>query len=443
MVKVLRPEAGPPVHVNERIPIPAGTPALPPEQVAREKIPMPQHLLVGRELGQGAMGHVHPAADRNLLRRVALKRLDKDYAVDALYRGGFIAEAQVNGQLEHPNIVPVYELSIDHNGIPYFTMQLVQGISFEEWLAARPLGSTDRIEGGIEILIKICDALSYAHHRGVIHRDLKPANIMVGEFGQVYLMDWGLSKLTRNPPASGSKAMMNQEGPVGTPDFMAPEQARGDPNEMDERSDVFGLGALVWEVLAGMGPYGMHDDAMVVVTRAGNGMVMNIDEACAPYAISRHIRSVARRATEADPAKRYQTVAELKRDLRAFISGGLHLPRRSFSAGQVIVREGDRGDDAFMIIAGRCRAFRTVGGREETLAVMEPGEAFGEMALLLGEPRAATVVAVDAVTVLVLDKSTMDEGLGLSGWTGALVRALANRFADLEKLVRSSGLRRS
>ena len=96
-----------------------------------------------------------------------------------------------------------------------------------------------------------------------------------------------------------------------------------------------------------------------------------------------------------------------------------------------------------MIVAGKCRAFRTVDGLEETLSVMEPGEAFGEMALILFEPRAASVVAVDQVTVLVLDQATMNEGLGLSGWTGALVRALAQRFADLEQMVRTSGIRRT
>lgn len=95
-----------------------------------------------------------------------------------------------------------------------------------------------------------------------------------------------------------------------------------------------------------------------------------------------------------------------------------------------------------MIVNGRCRAFRTVDGREETLAVMNPGDVFGEMALLLDEPRAASVEAMDRVTVLVLDKSTMTEGLGIDGWTGALVRALAGRFRDLEHQVRSSGMRR-
>ncbi len=432
-----------PVRVIESIPVNVGgTGPLSPEKIAAEKIPTPAHLRVGKELAAGGMGHVHPAVDRNLLRQVALKRLDKDFATNAFYRDAFIAEGQINGQLQHPNIVPVHELAIDPSGIPYFTMKLVQGSSYETWLNQHPTGSIERIEGGIEILIKVCDAVAYAHHRGVIHRDLKPANIMVGDFGQVYLMDWGLARLLRTQPASGDRAMMNAKGAVGTPDFMSPEQARGDPREMDERSDVFGIGALLFEVLSGAGPYGMDEDGNILLERAKQGKVLPIDQACGRFGVSRRIRAIAERATQPDPDQRYQTVTELQKEMRAFLNGGLHLPRKAFAPGDIIVREGEKGDAAYMIVAGRCRAYRTVNGQEETLSVMEPGEAFGEMALLLFEPRAASVVAVDAVTVLVLDQATMTEGLGLSGWTGALVRALAQRFADLEQMVRSSGIRR-
>jgi eukaryotic-like serine/threonine-protein kinase len=429
-----------PVRVIESIPVSAAS-DLPPAVVASEKIPTPPHLVIYRELARGGMGHVHPAADCNLLRHVALKRLDKDYASKPFYRDSFIAEAQMTGQLEHPNIVPVHELALDANGVPYFTMKLVQGSPFSDWLARRPPGTIDRLEGGIEILLKVCDALAYAHHRGVVHRDLKPANIMVGDFGQVYLMDWGLAKLIRSEPASGAGALMNAKGPVGTPDFMAPEQARGNPKDVDARSDIFGLGALLFEILTGNGPYGKEVDHRKTLERAAAGKVISIDDACEPFGIARRIRAVAERATQADPAERYQTVTEMQEAMRAFLHGGMHLPRKAFAPGEVIVREGEKGDCAYMIVTGRCRAYRTVDGTDETLSVMEPGDAFGEMALILYEPRAATVVAVDDVTVLVLDQATMNEGLGLSGWTGALVRALAQRFNDLEQMVRSSGIR--
>src|SRR5258708_30595685 len=187
----------------------------------------------------------------------------------------------MTGQLEHPSIVPVHELAIGQGGIPYFTMKLVQGVGLDVWLRDpfRPPGSTDRLEEGLEIFLKVCDAVGYAHHRGVIHRDLKPDNIMVAGFGQVYLMDWGLARLTKNRPASGSRSQMEAPGPVGTPDYMAPEQARGNPADMDERSDIFGLGAVLYEIVCGKTPYGNLKDPEAILERARANKVIPIDQA--------------------------------------------------------------------------------------------------------------------------------------------------------------------
>src|ERR1700685_1007608 len=182
-------DSTPPVCVIESIPV-GGAHEVSPALVASEGIPTPANLRIFPELARGGMGRIHPATDRNLLRHVALKRLDPSLATQPFYRDGFIAEAQITGQLEHPNIVPVHELAMDEKGVPYFTMKLVQGIPFNRWLSdpSRPLGSTERLEEGLEIFTKICDAVAYAHHRGVIHRDLKPENIMVAGFGQIYVM---------------------------------------------------------------------------------------------------------------------------------------------------------------------------------------------------------------------------------------------------------------
>lgn len=433
-----------PVYVIESIPV-GGDHQVSPEEVRAEGIPTPPHLRIFPELGRGGMGRIHPATDRNLLRHVALKRLDKELAAEPFYRDGFVAEAQMTGQLEHPNIVPVHELAIDERGIPYFTMKLIQGLSFDKWLRdrSRALGSTERLEEGLEIFLKVCDAVAYAHHRGVIHRDIKPDNIMVAGFGQVYLMDWGLARLSRTRPASGANSQMEAPGPTGTPGYMAPEQARGNPIEMDERSDVFGLGAVLYEIVSGRVPYGDYRDPEASLERARNNQVIPIDQVAGNLGISKRLRSIVDRATAPQKADRYPSVVELQRDVHDFLRGGLHLPRKLFMPGDTIIREGDRGDAAYMIVSGRCRAYRTIGDQQETLVVMEGGDVFGEMALLLDEPRAATVEAMDKVTVLVLDKATMTEGLGIDGWTGALVRALAQRFRDLEQQFRNSGMRRS
>lgn len=437
-------EAADPVYVIETIPV-GGDHGVTPGEIEREAIPVPPHLRLFREIGRGGMGRIHPATDRNLLRHVALKRLDRELAKVPMYKDGFIAEAQMTGQLEHPNIVPVHELAVSEDGVPYFTMKLVQGVNFDDWLRDpfRSPGSTARLEDGLEIFLKVCDAVAYAHHRGVIHRDLKPENVMVADFGQTYLMDWGLARLTRTKPASGSRAQMEAPGPVGTPTHMAPEQARGNPHEMDERSDVFGLGAILYEIVSGKQPYGDARDVDTVLKRAEEGRVVPIDVACMGIGLSKRIRTIVDKAVAPKPEDRYQSVVELQADVRNFLRGGLHLPRRVFPPGSVIIREGDVGDAAYMIVSGRCKISRRVGSEHEVLGTMNAGDVFGEMALLLSEPRAATIEAEDNVTVLVLDQRTLSAGLGADGWTGALVRALAQRFRDLEHKVRDAGVRRS
>jgi eukaryotic-like serine/threonine-protein kinase len=432
-----------PVYVIEAIPVP-GEHSVSAQAVEQQAIPTPPHLRIGKELGRGAMGHVHPALDRNLLRHVAMKRLDRAHTVHEMYVEGFIAEAQMTGQLEHPNIVPVHELAVAPNGVPYFTMKLVQGGSLQDWLRDpwRQPGSEERMEQGLEVFLKVCDAVAYANHRGVIHRDLKPENIMVGDYGQVYVMDWGLAKLTKTRPASGKYAQMEAEGAVGTPMYMAPEQARGIPSEMDERTDVFGCGALLYEIVSGSHPYGNVRDVERMLAMAKAGDVVPIAEAAKGLHVPPPLLDIVTKSLQRDKDARYQTVLELQHDVRSFLRGGLHLPAESHAAGALIIREGDSGDRAYMIQSGSCRAFRTVDGEQETLATMRVGDAFGEMALLLDEPRAASVEALEPTTVLVLDKKTLNEGIGGGGWTAAMVRAMAQRFHDLEQQVRESGLRR-
>ena len=186
-------------------------------------------------IGHGGRSQVHMIYDRILLRRSAMKVLAPRLQPSGEDRQRFIEEAQINGQLDHPNIAPIHELSVSNDGSLYFTMKLVDGHTLEELLRARngQVRRFDWVAPFLEILVKVCDAVAFAHSRGVIHRDLKPGNIMVGSFGQVYLMDWGMARLVdgrhdvaiRRDP---QRPALDHEGEVlGTPAYMSPEQAAG------------------------------------------------------------------------------------------------------------------------------------------------------------------------------------------------------------------------
>jgi serine/threonine-protein kinase len=231
------------------------------------------------EIGRGGVGVVLKGHDEGLGRNVAIKVLREDRVRDPALLMRFIEEAQIGGQLEHPGITPVYDLGLSADDRPYFSMRLVKGRTLALLLSERrsPLEGRPRF---LSIFSQVCQTMAYAHSRGVIHRDLKPSNVMVGAFGEVQVVDWGLAKVLARErdggtepqgrscdPAtsriqtvrsrSGSSGSDSVEGSVlGTPAYMPPEQARGELLDIDERADVFTLGAILCEILTGLPPFG-------------------------------------------------------------------------------------------------------------------------------------------------------------------------------------------
>jgi serine/threonine-protein kinase len=232
-----------------------------------------RYRVVG-EIARGGMGAILKARDNDIGRELAIKVLLKRHRDLAEMERRFVEEAQIGGQLQHPGIVPVYDFGRCVDRRPYFSMKLVQGRTLADLLAARESPAHD-LPRFLGIFEQVCQTMAYAHARGVIHRDLKPLNIMVGAFGEVQVMDWGLSKvLYRGGPAggeiapgdsdfgeiqtvrSGSDVDASRAGSVlGTPAYMAPEQACGDLDLVDERADIFGLGSILCEVLTGRPAY--------------------------------------------------------------------------------------------------------------------------------------------------------------------------------------------
>jgi serine/threonine-protein kinase len=227
------------------------------------------------EIGGGGMGVVFRVRDRKLQRELAIKVLREKYEGRREFEERFRREAQICGQLQHPNIVPVHELDQLADGRLFFTMKLVQGRTLASLLKERKEPAQDR-ERFLAVFEQVAQALAYAHSRGIMHRDLKPANVMLGAFGEVQVMDWGLAKVVGEHLAVGSAALSSvpetaitasasgaadggartQPGQVlGTLAYMPPEQARGEIDQLDERSDVFGLGAILHEILTGQPPF--------------------------------------------------------------------------------------------------------------------------------------------------------------------------------------------
>jgi serine/threonine-protein kinase len=272
------PPSAPSTGRDTSFELPGEVAEIPVQQPALEQPPPGKagRNLLYEEIARGGMGAVLRGRDPTLGRDLAVKVLLEEHRANPELTRRFLEEAQIGGQLQHPGIVPVYELGRDEADRPFFTMKLVKGQTLAALLKQRASPQAD-LPRLLAIFEQVCQTLAYAHSRGVIHRDLKPANVMVGAFGEVQVMDWGMAKvLPRStgvaagqglPPAadeatvistarSGLAAEASQPGTVlGTPSFMPPEQARGEIDQIDERADVFGLGAILCVILTGKPPY--------------------------------------------------------------------------------------------------------------------------------------------------------------------------------------------
>lgn len=232
---------------------------------------------IHKEIARGGIGVIMGGRDDELGRRVAVKVLQDRHLQSPNVVRRFIEEAQIGGQLQHPGIVPVYELGL-HDGLPFFAMKLIKGRTLANLLEERPPGDL-QLPRFLGIFESVCHTVAYAHARGVIHRDLKPANIMVGQFGEVQVVDWGMAKVlnaeeaaaksdegvstVRSAAANGDSESLDGSV-IGTPAYMPPEQARGETEFLDERSDVFGIGAILCQILTGQPPFvGPTDQALL------------------------------------------------------------------------------------------------------------------------------------------------------------------------------------
>ncbi|NUO54711.1 MAG: protein kinase [Polyangiaceae bacterium] len=299
------------------------------------------HYEVLGELGKGAMGEVHLARDLVLRRKVALKSILPNLQQSPALFSRFLGEMQITAQLDHPSIVPVYGVETGPSGGLAYAMKLVQGKELQALLnetkelvtQGKRLTGPYTLEARLEAFLKICDALAYAHERGVVHRDLKPANVMLGSFNEVYVMDWGIARImgSRGTPQDQGVEMYDAQGndarqtartrlgsTLGTPIYMSPEQAAGKNEQLDGRSDLYSLGLMLQEIVTlsqAMGGTTLQE----VLTNAKDARRLPVAPAVPGIEVPREIRAIIERATQREPNQRYAKVSDLAEDVRRYL----------------------------------------------------------------------------------------------------------------------------
>ena len=295
-----------------------------------------------RPHAKGGLGEVFVARDEELNREVALKEILERQADHKDSRDRFMIEAEITGGLEHPGIVPVYGLGVYPDGRPYYAMRFIRGDSLKDAIDQFHKADPASLNSGQRVVIlrsllrrflEVCDAISYAHSRGMIHRDLKPANVMLGKYGETIVVDWGLAKVLGEPaqgaiatnagegsliPASLSSASETIAGAaVGTPQFMSPEQAAGRLDLLGPASDIYSLGATLFCVLTGKSPIG-NSDVGTILRKVQRGEILRAREVKSD--VPAPLEAVCMKAMALNPADRYASPRELADDLEHWLA---------------------------------------------------------------------------------------------------------------------------
>jgi serine/threonine-protein kinase len=399
--------------------------------------PAEQKFRVEQLIGRGGMGEVHLVTDEDLKRQVAMKVIRDDVPQAREQRLAFVAEAQATSQLEHPGIPPVHDIGLTPDGRLYFTMKLVQGRTLAEVihdlvLKRREVQREYNLHKLVSILESICETMHFAHERGVIHRDLKPENVMLGDYGEVHVMDWGLARVESEideavedaeyvATARIERGTETQHGEVkGTPAYMSPEQLKGQSALLDARSDVYALGCLLYEILT-LHP-AFDATAQDLVPKKFSGEVVDVAGRNPRRKVPEPLAEVCRKAMATAREGRYGSAREMGDALRVWLDGRGERARRHLEAEALAAQGREALAEYLRLKEEVSRADRAADGEA---ARVKPWEPVSQKAALLEARERVETLETETALAFAETARLLDAALTQEADNATARRALA------------------
>ncbi|MCM8525246.1 MAG: serine/threonine-protein kinase, partial [Lentisphaeraceae bacterium] len=354
----------------------------------------------------------------------------------------------LTAQLQHPNIIPVHDIGIlPETGNHFYTMKLVDGGSLQDVIDELKKQNPDyvrkyNLHTMLSIFKKVCDAVAYAHSKGIIHRDIKPGNIMVGPFGEVLLLDWGLAKYSGSNEEVDIKKKLeetNHDSPLMTMDgiikgslaYLSPEQANGDIKEIDHQTDIFLLGGTLYHMLTLEPPY-TSKNMVEIIRKAEVANFTHPNDTEFGKRIPEALVNIITKSMAGSKEERFKTVTELSKKVDDYIEGRNVSLLKTFPKGSMLIEDKDLGDETFIIISGKVEISRIIDGKETLLETLERGAVFGELAALTHDIRTAQAKAIEDTQVMVISKQLMfDEIRKLPPWLEKIIFNLASKVSSM------------
>lgn len=392
----------------------------------------------------GGMGILYTCVEQDLQRTVAMKVVIPQRKLENGILESFLREAQLTSQLQHPNIIPIYRMGFEPEIGVYYTMRFVEGeslLSILNKIAADSGTYREKYDHVrlLDIFRKVADAVAFAHSCSVIHRDIKPDNIMVGSFGDVLLLDWGLAKKLKSAGRQKVRIGGDAGGEVstfmghllkGSPSYMSPEQAMGDEGSQDTCTDIFLLGATLYHMFTGKPPFRGKSIAEIIQKARACDFPALDQRAFKDAKIPPAIVKIISRAMQAKADHRYHTVEDMIRDIEDLVHGKMDFHMGTYKAGELLIKQGTIGNELYYILEGEVVVYSEGRlGMVKELERIGPGEIVGELALISETARQASVKAVSETKVLILSKQLFNTNLDkMPPWVAKLIRCLAGRL---------------